>query len=84
MANSYLWFEHTDPAVQNAFASASSYVQKNPPTYKAYQAQQNIALHVAPQGATYQVPQNYWLVINASNEISVYSNADFVALYEAA
>jgi len=84
MADSYLWFEHTDQAVQNAFAGASEYHQKARIAYKAYQAQQNIALNVAPQGATYKVPTGHWLVINGQNEISVYSNDDFVALYEAA
>lgn len=82
MADSYLWYEHTDAAVANALSAAGNYVQTNPPTFKAFQVTQNSVLNIAPQGATYQVPANHWIVRSEGGEISVYSNTDFTALYE--
>ena len=84
MADSYLWFEHTDAAIANAFATADTFHQQARETYKAYQAPQNVAVNVAFQGVVHKVPATYWLVINGVNNVSVYSPEDFAALYELA
>jgi len=78
------WFEHTDPIVQNAFQGASEYHLKDRTTFKAYQAQQPLALHVEQvnQSATYFIPTNHWLVVDNIGLISVYSDADFQNLFE--
>jgi hypothetical protein len=77
------WFEHTDPVVQAAFAAADEYQRKASGTYKAYQAQQNVALSVSqPGGGVTKVMAGEWIVIDGNLQVSTLNDADFQNLYE--
>lgn len=82
MAIDVKWFEHTEPAVQNALGTADQYVQIDPPLFRAFQATEDSALNVAPQGTTYKVLTDQWIVVDSNNDISVYTDTDFQSVYK--
>lgn len=80
MAESYLFFEHTDPAVQNAFDAAPEYQRKPHGTYKAYQVPQNVIVRAAG-GQEYRTPQDWWLIVG-NGEITAMNDTDFQNLFQ--
>jgi len=82
MAITLKWFEHTDPAVQNAFAAADEYVAVARPVFKAYQVSENVALNVGTQGSTYQILAGEWVLLSEDNDVLRVTDANFQAQYE--